>query len=81
MDKQPPTVRSLYPDLNAEQLREAEDNLEQYLLLVLRIYERIRSDPKSYTRFRRLTENTGGVPSGTRSGSIPVPPDNLPIQT
>ena len=79
MDKTPPIIRSLYPNLDAEQLREAEDNLEQYLLLVLRIYERIRSDPKSYAQFRLLTGKTGTVSSGTRSGSVPVPPDNLPI--
>jgi len=60
-------IRSLYPYLSDTQLREAEENLEQYLLLVLRIYERILSEPESYARFRRLTKKTGTVPSGTRS--------------
>jgi hypothetical protein len=36
-----PDIRSLYPHLDDQQLHEAEDNLEQYLLLVLRIHERV----------------------------------------
>lgn len=36
----PPTIRELYPELSEEELREAEDKLERYILLVLRIYER-----------------------------------------
>ncbi len=49
------TIRDLYPDLNEEQLKEAEDNLERYLDLVLRIYERIVNDQHDYSAFRTLT--------------------------
>ena len=35
-----PTIRDLYPDYTEEQLQEAENNIERYLELVLRIYER-----------------------------------------
>ena len=53
--KDGPTIRELYPDLSDEQLKEAEENLERYLELALRIYERIRSDPEAYSQFRALT--------------------------
>ena len=49
------TIRDLYPHLNEEQLEEAEENLERYLELVLRIYERIRNDPEAYSAFKALT--------------------------
>ncbi len=35
-----PTIHDLYPDLTDKELAEAEDNLERYLALVLRIFER-----------------------------------------
>lgn len=54
-----PTIRTLYPKLTDDELRQAEDNLEQYLLLVLRIYERVISDPVSYAQFRALLEKNG----------------------
>ena len=50
-----PTMRDLYPALSDQQLKEAEENLETYLELALRIYDRIRSDPESYSQFRALT--------------------------
>ncbi len=53
-----PTLRDLLPDLTGERLARAEDNLEQYLGLVIRIYERIQSDPAAYAEFRRLTCKT-----------------------
>jgi hypothetical protein len=49
------TIRDLYPHLSEDQLKEAEENLERYLELVLRIYERIRGDPKAYSAFKSLT--------------------------
>jgi hypothetical protein len=49
------TIRDLYPDLDAEQLKEAEENLGRYLELAVRMYERIRQDPETYARFKTLT--------------------------
>jgi hypothetical protein len=49
------TIRDLYPHLDEEQLEEAEENLERYLELVLRIYERIQKDPEGYSAFKALT--------------------------
>jgi hypothetical protein len=50
------TIRDLYPNLNEEQLREAEENLERYIELSVRMYKRITADPESYAQFIALTE-------------------------
>lgn len=50
-----PTIRSLYPHLDAEQLEESEENLERYLAFALRLYERIEIDPEAYAKFKALT--------------------------
>ena len=39
-----PTLRDLYPDLTDEELEEAEENLQGYLDVVLRIYERLQAE-------------------------------------
>ena len=54
----PVTIRDLYPHLNDEQLKEAEENLERYLEVTLRVYDRIRQDPDAYARFKTLTGST-----------------------
>lgn len=46
---EPPTLRDLYPNLNEEELSEVEDTLEQYLELVLRIFERVEAEEKQGT--------------------------------
>jgi len=57
-DKEPVrTVRDLYPHLDDEQIKEAEETLERYLELALRIYERIRANPDTYAQFRTLTDS------------------------
>ena len=56
MDKEPEiTIRALYPTLSDTELETAEENLERYIELALRIYERIRSEPESYAQFKALT--------------------------
>jgi hypothetical protein len=49
----------LYSTLNEEELGRAKETVEQYLSLVLRIYERILADPEEYAKFRTLTAGTG----------------------
>jgi len=49
------TICDLYPQLDEDQLKEAEQNLARYLEFVLRIYDRIRSDPETYSQFQALT--------------------------
>ena len=44
-----PSIRDLYPDLSGTELTEADDNLERYLALVLRIFERTESEPNLRT--------------------------------
>ena len=41
MTKNSPTLHELYPSLNEQELKEAEENLERYVAIVLRIYERL----------------------------------------
>jgi hypothetical protein len=40
-------ISDLYPHLNQEEQKEAEENLERYLELVLRIYNRIYESPET----------------------------------
>ncbi|MES2216392.1 MAG: hypothetical protein V4481_03785 [Patescibacteria group bacterium] len=38
------TTRDLYPHLSEEELAEADENLDRYIELVLRIYERLEAE-------------------------------------
>jgi len=49
------TIRDLYPHLNEEQLKEAEENFKRYIELSIRMYRRIQADPEAYARFKALT--------------------------
>jgi|GEM_PF-3746976 len=44
MEPKPPTIHDLYPHLTPEECALAEDNLRRYLLLVLRIFERLEAE-------------------------------------
>jgi hypothetical protein len=58
LDKTPAlTIRDLYPHYTEKELAEAEDNIERYLTLVLRIFER-----RELQNVGRLTEETGTLP-------------------
>lgn len=52
-----PATKDLYPDLPQEELAIAEENLERYLTLVLRIFERTEIDGNP--QVEPLTANTG----------------------
>jgi hypothetical protein len=56
--KHTPTIKDLYPGLTDDQLKEAEENFDAYLQIVWRIFQRIRSDPEAYSRFKTLTATT-----------------------
>lgn len=47
-----PSLRDLYPEMNEAELRQAEENLERYLALVLRIFDRVRGDPQAYAQLK-----------------------------
>lgn len=57
VDKEKLTIQDLYPDLSREELEQADENLTCYVEVVLRIYERIRSDETTYALFKALTKN------------------------
>jgi hypothetical protein len=69
-----PKIDELYPHLTEQEQREAETNLEQYLLIVLHIYERISTDPEGYAQLRALTAKTGTL-SCTPPRSNPLTDD------
>ena len=50
------TIDALYPQMSNEERREAQENLDRYLLLAVRMYERIRTNPEAYARFKALTD-------------------------
>jgi hypothetical protein len=52
-----PRFRKLYPTLNEEQLREAQENLDRFLEVVLRVCQRIQSDPDARKQFEALTSS------------------------
>ena len=66
-DDQAPTLRELYPHFDEDQLKTAEESLDRYLEIALRIYDRICLDPARYAEFeeklRSLTdlEKDGGM--------------------
>jgi hypothetical protein len=43
------TIQDLYPDLSDQELAEAEHDLDRYLSLVLRIFERIELEERAST--------------------------------
>lgn len=45
--KDPITIHDLYPHLDEQQLKEAEDNLRSYIEIALRIYDRIKAANES----------------------------------
>ncbi len=50
-----PAIRDLYPQLSDAELQQAEENLDRYIALVWRIYERVQQDPEAYAAFKTLT--------------------------
>jgi len=52
--KSPVPITVLYPQLSPEELREAEENLRQYLAVVRQIFEHLQANnPKILTELRR----------------------------
>lgn len=54
-DEDPTNIlRKAHPDCSPEQLKEAEEALDQYFEVVMRIYERIWKEPKLYEEFKAM---------------------------
>ena len=47
-----PSIQALLPSLTPEDARRAEENVEAYLALVIRVYSRIRQDPQALAELR-----------------------------
>jgi hypothetical protein len=61
MEENPsPAIHDLYPELTETELAEAEDNLERYAALVLRILERTQSERNPQPT--PLTRHDGTLP-------------------
>lgn len=67
-------LHALYPDLDEEQRRQAKLVLDRYLAILLRIHDRITSDPAELVRFRGLTETImrSTMPSGPLQDGPPI---------
>jgi ribosomal 50S subunit-associated protein YjgA (DUF615 family) len=50
----PPTLRELYLTLSEKELAEAEERLDRYLEWAVRLYERLRKNPRSEGERRQL---------------------------
>jgi hypothetical protein len=51
-DEEPADFRTLYPEMPAEELVEAEQNFHLYIDDAVQMYDRIRKDPIAYQTFR-----------------------------
>ncbi len=49
-----PIFRELSPEIPEDRLEEAEEKFNQYIDLIVRMFERIRKDSEQYVRFKRL---------------------------
>jgi hypothetical protein len=65
--KQPITIRDLYPHMNEEQLAVAEANLKRYVAVIVRIYDRLKREGKSWPKPDSPTDLT----SSEMNRSIP----------
>jgi hypothetical protein len=52
-DDEPVDFQTLYPEMPAEELAEAEQNFDLYTDDALLMYDRIRKDPLAYQKFRK----------------------------
>jgi hypothetical protein len=49
-EDKPITIRDLYPHMSEEDLAAAEANLKRYVAVVVRIYERLKAEGKSWPK-------------------------------
>jgi hypothetical protein len=49
-DNKPITIRDLYPHMSEEDLAVAEANLKRYAAVIVRIYERLKAEGKSWPK-------------------------------
>jgi len=57
MEKTDPTIQELFPRFNEQEVKEAEESLDRYITLVLRIFERLES--QAHPQADQLLSGTG----------------------
>ena len=67
------TIRGLYPNLSEDQLNEAEEILERYIELAVRMYKRIKADPEAYAQFIALTDERRASTIKAKQSNHPNP--------
>lgn len=67
------SIGDLYPSLHKAELREAEENLDRYLALVVRIHERIEAEPPGHVAVAGLTSSRPEVGSEAQGRTAPQP--------
>jgi len=70
------TIASLYPSLDEERRRTAEENLDQYLALAIRIHERVKTDSARVDSGKLTAQRpeVGSEAVSRPAGRIPKPP-------
>jgi hypothetical protein len=61
-EKSPITIHDLFPSMDEKQQKEAEENLTQYLDLVMRIFTRLETNRESDATASTLTPPDGTLP-------------------
>lgn len=69
--------RKLYPHLTDEELIEAQNNFDDYLEVVWRIYERIRNDPAEYKKFKELSASINSLQEENAEGPTDITQSSL----
>lgn len=80
MNESDVTICDLYPHMNREELAKAETNLKRYVVVLIRIHDRLRREGKSRLDDHRLTDltaepNPSMIPN-ERSNSPKKPTNN-----
>lgn len=72
------TLRDIHPEWTDEQCERAEETLDQYLEVVVRIANRIFNDPKAYAEFLALTASLSKPYDDSCRNTPPRNAPNLP---
>lgn len=65
-------LRSLCPNANEDELREAEENLKEYLRVVVRIHDRLQREARMQDQGSALTDMSGVDRMRSKDGDGPV---------
>jgi hypothetical protein len=63
-DNSPIRIEDLYPGHTPEWYTQAEDNIEAYLAVVVRVYERMSADQEALAQLRAALKSSEDVQSG-----------------